>query len=1679
MSPLVRQVIRDTDWLSRYPTRVVGTPSHDEASAALGDRLDRLARGPGVRVWKHDYRLVVPRVLTATLTLAARGVEPEQVERIYPFWPASVRANSTPEKGIEGQLIYVGKGDYGELLPRSLPGQIAVMEIAGGGRWQNASAFGARAILVLGTPGQTSREACAHLSRLPLNVPRFYLPDGPAADALRVQLAPVAARLRRNEAVPTEDIPRGRLRATVRFESSPARNYYVLVTPNDAAGPLPPAFAVVAAYDSMSVVPELAPGADVAIDTAMALGLLEHCLARRPARPVLFGFVDAMAVNQVGIREMMASLATNDGDRADYVSQDEDLASQYRKDRSLVGQLGRGSDGMDRLWKRDYRSLHRYVKDEIARRVVAIETELYPLRLRVSQAKGAERDRLDATAQQLEDERQACYAAQNQLLTDIPVKPETAERAQQLWNSACDRVEGQTAEAEARLAGHAARSALWADVMDALGRHPRNWTQQQCEQFVENKRLSRPKGDLAKWRQYCLDRMLRKRLDDRAIGFLFGLDLSDEGMLVGPRLFCWQQQLNEAGIARDMIVWLKRIRYENLWPGPEQAVVDLDPVLGEGGADQYIGGATANLTSVSPSWGLPAMTWATLQSLHPRVDTPSDQASRLDWARLAPQIDATARLVNRIVYQTDFNAKPTMPKWTRACGLVVDQSPGEPVPRVPMHGYLTVLVNGTCRGGQMTLATRAIVPGMRLDEYQHTGTDGMFYFDALPAAAMEGRTAFSTYSVQSYQLDESGAIVRAVDLNQAGRGVRLDVNITESAAAPRRALAFSCQEINTVGLFDPRFLMTLPSGTLLDARRGGRPQRMNFTLFEGQMNALMESQADLRWQVLLRAGSTDNRMGLINMMPPDEARGKTAREMLRGFSIYQPLPRTPLEQAALDFYRLDERRLEDYAADGLSSKAINELHAATGRWLEKVEEARAANDGEALFSAASGALSNEIRGYQAVRELANDVVRAAIFLLLALVPFAFAMERLIFASPHVYRQIGGIMAIFTVMTGILWSFHPAFKISSQPLMIIMAFGIIAVSLLVISIIYQRFKSQLEELRSGRAESSGARTSRGGLALSAIRLGIANMRKRKLRTVLTGTTVMLITFALLCFTSVSSYVGHTERTLSTRSSYTGVLIRQPQARPMSGLATDVIRAAVGPDSRVVPQYWMGSPRDRTWRLHVSALPPRATTAATQPTDWTRRHTTLTAALGLSEGEDALSGIDRVLPRWSDFVSAAGGCYLSEDQASKLGVSPGERVVIFGLEIELLGTYTPDQLRPFLTMTGESIMPIDYSKLGDEQQAQLNATDQETLNAEMAAGLGQEVEQQLPAVLPSEAIILPASIIRILPNVSLRSVGVATESFAKARELAEAIADRVAFPVYFGSPDEVHVLAATALAPQGPKSLMIMLVIAGLIIFNTMLNSIAERKKEIHIYSSLGLAPAHIGMLFLAEAATYGLMGSLFGYIVGQGIATGLAKFGLLGGVTLNYSGTQAIATMMMVLAVTLLSALVPAYMAGKLAAPSEHMKWAVPRPENDVICDTLPFTVTPQTASGVVMFLYDYLDAHREGSIGHFSTDNLSLVRPGKTGDVVGVDAMVWLTPYDLGVRQEVRVLIRPAAEAGVLQIDVELRRGSGQVASWWKLNRLFLGDLRKQLLGWRKLKTQRVIDYIAAGTEALGQVPAS
>ena len=135
----------------------------------------------------------------------------------------------------------------------------------------------------------------------------------------------------------------------------------------------------------------------------------------------------------------------------------------------------------------------------------------------------------------------------------------------------------------------------------------------------------------------------------------------------------------------------------------------------------------------------------------------------------------------------------------------------------------------------------------------------------------------------------------------------------------------------------------------------------------------------------------------------------------------------------------------------------------------------------------------------------------------------------------------------------------------------------------------------------------------------------------------------------------------------------------------------------------------------------------------------------------------------------------------------------------------------------------------------------------------------------------------------------SVAARFDEGVDARGLIESYLSRSGFRLFVGMPDDAGVMrtysyssiGATTL--EGLGALVIPLLIASLIVLNTMMGAVYERFREIAVYSSVGLAPIHISFLFIAESCVYGVLGVVLGYIIGQVGAKVLIALDLIGGV----------------------------------------------------------------------------------------------------------------------------------------------------------------------------------------------------
>ena len=185
------------------------------------------------------------------------------------------------------------------------------------------------------------------------------------------------------------------------------------------------------------------------------------------------------------------------------------------------------------------------------------------------------------------------------------------------------------------------------------------------------------------------------------------------------------------------------------------------------------------------------------------------------------------------------------------------------------------------------------------------------------------------------------------------------------------------------------------------------------------------------------------------------------------------------------------------------------------------------------------------------------------------------------------------------------------------------------------------------------------------------------------------------------------------------------------------------------------------------------------------------------------------------------------------------------------------------------------------------------------------------------------------------------------------------------------------------------------------------------------------------------------------------------------------------TLGVILIVVLFSALVPARLASKIAAPSIDRAWKVPAPKGDQIIAGLPFTINKTAADGALAYLAEYFDAHQEGSIGKFSAGKVeAFVFADEAGNKSrGLKTVIWLTPFDLGVRQHLMLLIHPGQFKDIYEVQVILQRLSGDDSSWYRMNRTFLTELRKQFLQWRSLTPQRMYEYVQESHKLFAKTP--
>jgi hypothetical protein len=855
-------------------------------------------------------------------------------------------------------------------------------------------------------------------------------------------------------------------------------------------------------------------------------------------------------------------------------------------------------------------------------------------------------------------------------------------------------------------------------------------------------------------------------------------------------------------------------------------------------------------------------------------------------------------------------------------------------------------------------------------------------------------------------------------------------------------------------IVDPRYLTRLQTVEILD-EGDAPPQEFGYALGYNRAEpvGVLFSRPGDRIKMVLSAGVIGVRMLLLNVAPSGEGGKATGA----GYLIDRPgaFLRTGL-LAAEDMWRLNEARISELKRYNIENRRIQFLHEAARQHVDRARSALEERRWEAFVRHTRSGLGMESRVYPDVRATQTDVIKGVVFFMMLILPCAFFAERLLFAAAGIRRQLAGTTGIFVFLWLILSQIHPAFQLSS-PLVILLGFLITALALLVMNLIVSRFNDEMRLIQTNVATVYQTDVSRTGASYVAFMLGIANMRKRRLRTGLTLTTLTLLTFTVLSFTSVQSVLSFVRAKRDYPGPYEGILIRSQAWQPLEEILYSYAETAFE-DAQVVPRSW---------------YPEKASALLIGRKEMQAR---AKGAVGLTPEEAEVTAPHRALVGGRWFTQGdVDACVLPLPIAEQLQIpvstvgdgSQDVEVDMFGRICRVIGVFDPERLERTRDLDNEPLTPADFAAVGGREG--LIGTEQRQQ---------QGLEQPNPEVKefvhtdPGQVILLPYRRVRELGG-ELRSVAIRFTETGDLRGRVEELLSRLAVTLFAGIREgengPIHVFVYNSLGVsslRGLAHLSIPVVIAALIVLNTMMGSVYERFREIGIYSSVGLAPTHIAFLFLSEACVYAVLGVVAGYLLGQGTAKVLLWGGWLHGFTLNYSSLSTVFVSAVVMGVVLLSALYPAKKAAQMAVPDVNRQWRLPLPEGDGWDFDFPFTVGEREALGLCAFLADYFESYSEESIGIFYTRDVEVVsfETGLgTGYVVGM--AIWIAPFDLGVSQRVRLDMTPMDVHRVYQIHLEIDRLSGEFSSWERANRRFVSLLRKQFLIWRTVPEVVREDY--------------
>jgi ABC-type lipoprotein release transport system permease subunit len=759
-------------------------------------------------------------------------------------------------------------------------------------------------------------------------------------------------------------------------------------------------------------------------------------------------------------------------------------------------------------------------------------------------------------------------------------------------------------------------------------------------------------------------------------------------------------------------------------------------------------------------------------------------------------------------------------------------------------------------------------------------------------------------------------------------------------------------------------------------------------------------------------------------------------------------------QVANDLYWLNTKRFEMLYTYRSYSMWAQNTYTSEKNYYENMSKALCGGDYDSMLGFSLMSWSWGIKAYQELTSLITGLTYTFVFFSVLLLPFAILIERLIFHAEG-FKRLAYLVMVYLVSWSVLSFWHPGFQIALSTPLAVTAFIELVFSTVALVVVASATSGYLKELRTRLVGSHFAEISRSGAILMATSLGIEQMRKRKLRTTLSLTTVVVVAFSLVLLTSATGNFVSRGGTTKSGASYDGVLISNQLGLNIIGSKTVSVVSSVlnGTDYKIARRAWLYPP-------------PFENTDPSKRQYWVLKKDSETkdiyALIGLEPSEVYISSINKAIiaGRWflpEDWQV----CIVPKSIAIDLNLKVNSTVNLMGLNFKVIGIIDDDKLRAFKDLDGAIVSPIDFTQI---RIALAGAP--VTIETMKFMSLGYRIDYGHLLFIPYSF----ASKVLFAPTIEIIANGAQEKLTTLSQEMSLVQYQMANFVGNTKENKTQSFSVSFAVVTIGWNIVIIPLMIASLIILDTMLGSVYERQKELSILSAVGLSPTHVSGLLIIEAILYGIVGTVLGYIPGIIGSQFLIRSGMMPqGFVPGFASVYILVVTAVILAMELAGVAYPVWKVSTIVTPGLLRKFRFTvKGESKTLYVPMPFFSREDETYAVLSFIDEYLTSCKVEGLAPF----IVLEDPKYAYDSSGftrkliLKTKLLLPPYDANITQLVQIVAQ--AEVGVdrYEYSFHIEQLTGSVESWKKSVGACIETLRRQLLLWRTLPDEEKAKYL-------------